>query len=82
MIPGPNYFERSVTLNELIRDLDRRRAEAERMNATAPVADVLRSVLQDLQDMNRKPTTAQESHGDRLLKAEEAVRGLRKKATA
>jgi hypothetical protein len=36
-----------MTLNEVLRDLERHRLDAEPMHATAPVADLLGTVLID-----------------------------------
>jgi hypothetical protein len=41
-----------VTLDEFLVDLERRAKDAEVWNATAPVADVLREVAQELQQLD------------------------------
>jgi excisionase family DNA binding protein len=70
-----------MTRDALIADLERRVADAERMQATAPVATVLRSVIEDLHALNGG--TASDSaapNGDgpaRLLTVAEAAAIIR-----
>ena len=61
-----------MTLADVVADLARRAAEAERMQAQAPVAAVLQAVLQDLQGVN-EPSPAPAPVPDRLLTARQAA---------
>lgn len=63
---------RNVTLLEVIADLERRAADAERVQAHAPVAAVLQAVLQDLRGVNG-PSPAPAPFPDRLLTARQAA---------
>ena len=60
-----------MTLADVRARLEARIADAERMKATAPGADVLRVVLAELGDVDGEPDAG--GPGDRLLTAEEAA---------
>lgn len=66
-----------MTLAEFVSNLERRAREAEAMQAAAPVAVVLRSVLADLEVLNNENggngTTPPVAPPDRLLTVEETA---------
>jgi len=75
----PMSREPSVTLGELLSVLERRAAESERMQAHAPVAAVLHSVLEELRGVDGSPTTptvASAPIPDRLLTIPDAAARL------
>ena len=67
-----------MTLADLLANLDRRCNDAKRVHATAPVADVLRVVIHELEQVNT------ERPFGRLLDSREAARvlGLKPKTVA
>jgi excisionase family DNA binding protein len=64
----------SMMLSELRKRLQDRIADADAMNATAPVADVLRVVLDELQETAGTPTAPREEADCLLTVPELAVR--------
>lgn len=65
-----------MTLAELLANLERRAAEAEREGSSAPVANLYRLVLAELQALDAVPENGGVAAEDRLLTAEEAARRL------
>ena len=61
-----------MTLPDLLADLERRAAEAERVGATAPLATVYRVLANELRAVQDMPGAAS-GDGDRMLTAQEAA---------
>lgn len=62
-----------MRLADLVADLERRAADAERVGASAPVAGVLRSVLADVRAVD---DVSEADPEDRLLKVDEVAEML------
>lgn len=62
-----------MTVAELVAHLEQRAAEADQIGATAPVANVLRSVMAELEQLNGM---AQDHGADRLLTASQVAARL------
>jgi excisionase family DNA binding protein len=64
-----------VTLQELLRELERRAEDAEAIQATAPAASVYRSVIEDLKGVEGPQNTPRE-RPDRFLTVREVAKRL------
>jgi len=62
-----------VNLAELLADLERRATEAEVIHATAPVKDVIRTLIQEVRELDNTPAVARK---DRLISVAEAAARL------
>lgn len=56
-----------MILQDLVGQLERQAADAERVHSTAPVVDVLRAVLEDLREVDTDGTETNGSEPDQLV---------------
>ena len=62
-----------MTLPEILDQLERQAADAERVHSTAPVGDVLRAVLEDLRELDADGTEPNGSEPDQLVNIHRAA---------
>ncbi len=71
--------QRRASVNDfaaLVQDFERRQRDAERTQATAPVATILATVLEDLRSVQLPNGTAPRPTPDTLIKAKEVAERL------
>ncbi len=61
-----------MNLAELLADLERRATEAEAIHATAPVKDVIRTLIREVRQLDDVPTRSG-TKGDRYISVAEAA---------